>query len=64
MDKIEMDSKNKYGKELDLNNKVEEILKILQESQKNPKLPPSLSNYFNIIILFNSIYNIILNLFL
>ena len=50
-----MDSKNKYGKELDLNNRVEEILRILQESQKNPKCPPSLSN---IIILFNFIYKL------
>ena len=51
MDKIEMDSKNKYGKELDLNNRVEEILRILQESQQNPKCPPSLSNIIIILIL-------------
>lgn len=47
-----MDSKNKYGKRLDLNNKVEEILRILQESQKNPKCPPSLSNIIIVLILF------------
>ena len=47
-----MDSKNKYGKELDLNNKVEEILRILQESQKNPQCPPSLSNIIIVLILF------------
>ena len=46
-----MDSKNKYGKRLDLNNKVEEILRILQESQQNPKFPPSLSNIIIILIL-------------
>ena len=47
-----MDSKNKYGKELDLNNRVEEILRILQESQQNPKCPPSLSNIIIVLILF------------
>ena len=47
-----MDRKNKYGKELDLNNKVVEILRILQESQKNPKCPPSLSNIIIVLILF------------
>ena len=45
-----MDSKNKYGNELDLNNRVEEILRILQESQKNPKCPPSLSNIIIVLI--------------
>ena len=47
-----MECKNKYGKELDLNNRAEEILRILQESQKNPKCPPSLSNIIIVLILF------------
>ena len=60
MDQKEMENKDKQRKDLEFDKMVKEMLKNFEQSRKNPKCPPSLSNIFIVLILFSCLIIFIL----
>ena len=60
MDQKEMENKDKQEKDIEFNKMVKEMLKNFDQSRKNPKCPPSLSNILIVLILFSCLIIFIL----